>query len=55
VAVILGVLVLDERLGATSLAGLLLILAGSWLSTGGRPPGLGRARRAVIAVENRAR
>jgi drug/metabolite transporter (DMT)-like permease len=36
VAVILGVLILDERLGATSLAGLLLILAGSWLSTGGR-------------------
>jgi drug/metabolite transporter (DMT)-like permease len=36
VAVLLGVLVLDERLGAASVAGLLLILAGSWLATGGR-------------------
>ena len=44
VAVVLGVLVLDEHLGATSLAGLLAILAGSWLSTGGRLPGPGRRR-----------
>jgi drug/metabolite transporter (DMT)-like permease len=36
VAVVLGVLVLDERLGPSSVAGLVLILAGSWLSTGGR-------------------
>jgi drug/metabolite transporter (DMT)-like permease len=38
----LGVAVLDERLGAGAVAGLLLILAGSWLSTDGRrlPPGL---------------
>jgi drug/metabolite transporter (DMT)-like permease len=44
VAVALGVLVLGERIGAVSVAGLLLILAGSWLSTGGRlPPGLGAA------------
>jgi hypothetical protein len=41
VAVALGVLILDERLGLGSIAGLLLILAGSWLSTDGRlPPGL---------------
>lgn len=41
VAVALGVTILDERLGAGSIAGLLLILAGSWLSTDGRlPPGL---------------
>jgi drug/metabolite transporter (DMT)-like permease len=33
VAVVLGVLVLDERLGVTSLVGLVAILAGSWLST----------------------
>jgi drug/metabolite transporter (DMT)-like permease len=52
VAVALGVAVLDERPGAGAIAGLLLILAGSWLSTDGRlPPGLmalftrGRARR----------
>jgi drug/metabolite transporter (DMT)-like permease len=45
VAVALGVAVLDERLGAGAVAGLLLILAGSWLSTDGRlPPGLGRRR-----------
>jgi drug/metabolite transporter (DMT)-like permease len=41
VAVALGVAVLDERPGAGAVAGLLLILAGSWLSTDGRlPPGL---------------
>ncbi len=39
VAVTLGVLILDERLGAGAVAGLLLILAGSWLSTDGRLPG----------------
>jgi drug/metabolite transporter (DMT)-like permease len=54
VAVALGVAVLGERPGAGAAAGLLLILAGSWLATGGRiPPGFGgravlvrRARRA---------
>lgn len=40
VAVALGVAVLGERPGAGAVAGLLLILAGSWLSTDGRlPPG----------------
>jgi drug/metabolite transporter (DMT)-like permease len=39
VAVALGVAVLGEPVTATAIAGLLLILAGSWLSTGGRPPG----------------
>jgi drug/metabolite transporter (DMT)-like permease len=40
VAVALGVAVLGERLGTGAVAGLLLILAGSWLSTDGRlPPG----------------
>jgi drug/metabolite transporter (DMT)-like permease len=38
VAVALGVLILDERLGPGSVAGLLLIIAGSWLSTDGRLP-----------------
>jgi drug/metabolite transporter (DMT)-like permease len=41
VAVALGVAVLGEPLGAGAVAGLLLILAGSWLSTDGRlPPGV---------------
>jgi drug/metabolite transporter (DMT)-like permease len=49
IAVALGVLLLGERPGAGAVAGLLLILAGSWLSTDGRlPPGLteiaGRSR-----------
>jgi drug/metabolite transporter (DMT)-like permease len=49
VAVTLGVALLGEQPGAGTVAGLLLILAGSWLSTDGRlPPGLltalGRAR-----------
>src|SRR4051794_20796100 len=40
VAVALGVAVLGERPGAGAIAGLLLIIAGSWLSTDGRlPPG----------------
>ncbi|HEX6390623.1 MAG TPA: DMT family transporter [Solirubrobacteraceae bacterium] len=52
VAVGLGVTVLGERVGAGAIAGLLLILAGSWLSTDGRlPPGLvalaSRPRRAL--------
>jgi drug/metabolite transporter (DMT)-like permease len=38
VAVALGVALLGERPGAGAVAGLLLILAGSWLSTGGRLP-----------------
>jgi len=38
VAVLLGVMVLDEHLGPMSVAGLVLILGGSWLSTGGRIP-----------------
>jgi drug/metabolite transporter (DMT)-like permease len=46
VAVALGVVVLDERPGAGAIAGLLLIIAGSWLSTDGRlPPFLSRRRR----------
>ena len=52
VAVALGVTLLGESLGVGAVAGLLLILAGSWLSTDGRlPPGaaalvarLGRGR-----------
>jgi drug/metabolite transporter (DMT)-like permease len=45
-AVFLGVTLLGERPGAGAVAGLLLILAGSWLSTDGRlPPGLLGARR----------
>ena len=44
VAVTLGVLLLGEHPGAGAVAGLLLILAGGWLSTDGRlPPGLARA------------
>jgi drug/metabolite transporter (DMT)-like permease len=41
VAVALGIAVLGERPGPGAIAGLLLIIAGSWLSTDGRlPPGL---------------
>jgi hypothetical protein len=44
VAVALGVAVLGERPGVGAVAGLLLILAGSWLSTDGRlPPGMAEA------------
>jgi drug/metabolite transporter (DMT)-like permease len=44
IAVALGIMVLGEQPGATAIAGLLLILAGSWISTDGRlPPGIIRA------------
>jgi drug/metabolite transporter (DMT)-like permease len=54
VALALGVAVLDESVTAGVVVGLLLILAGSWLSTDGRlPPGLaslaGRARERSAA------
>jgi drug/metabolite transporter (DMT)-like permease len=58
IAVLLGVAILGESLGPAAVAGMLLILAGSWLSTGGRmPPGLaaiatvvpGRRRREAPA------
>jgi drug/metabolite transporter (DMT)-like permease len=49
IAVALGVVILDEHLGPGSVIGLLLILAGSWLSTDGRLPPrlltLGRSAR----------
>jgi drug/metabolite transporter (DMT)-like permease len=50
IAVALGVTLLGERPGAGAVAGLLLILAGSWLSTDGRlPPGASEwARRQVL-------
>jgi drug/metabolite transporter (DMT)-like permease len=46
VAVLLGVTLLGESLGAASIAGLLLILAGAWTATGG-----GRPRRAGAAAQ----
>lgn len=50
IAVVLGVALLGEPVTAGAVAGLLLILAGSWLATGGRPPTPGR-RRSVAAVQ----
>jgi drug/metabolite transporter (DMT)-like permease len=49
IAVALGVALLNERPGAGAVAGLLLILAGSYLSTGGKLPPIGR-RRALARV-----
>ena len=54
VAVVLGVTLLGERPGPGALAGLLLILAGSWLSTGGRiPPRHGWSRRSAARRSER--
>ena len=44
VAVVLGVTLLGERPGPGALVGLVMILAGSWLSTGGRFPPRGPLR-----------
>jgi drug/metabolite transporter (DMT)-like permease len=53
VAVVLGVLLLDERLGLMSVVGLLAILGGSWLATGGdrRLGRRGRARAVAADAE----
>jgi drug/metabolite transporter (DMT)-like permease len=58
VAVALGVAFLNESVGAIAVAGLLLILAGSWISTGGKaPPGLeaaaSRGGAAIARFRNR--
>jgi drug/metabolite transporter (DMT)-like permease len=63
VALALGVAVLGEHVGTGAVVGLLLILAGSWLSTDGRlPPGLRaifvrarplRSKRAAVCDELR--
>jgi len=54
VAVALGVALLGDRPGTGAVAGLLLILAGSWLSTDGRlPPRL--AGPAAILTRKRGR
>ena len=60
VALSLGVAVLDESVTAGTVVALLLILAGSWLSTDGRlPPGLaavlGRPRRTQHEVRPQLR
>jgi drug/metabolite transporter (DMT)-like permease len=56
VAVALGVVLLGEQPGAGAVAGLLLILAGSWLSTGGRlPPGLQEWDPGRLRARRRAR
>jgi uncharacterized membrane protein len=55
VAVALGVAVLDERPGAGAIAGLLLIIAGSWLSTDGRLPPGPSATLALLARRARLR
>jgi len=55
VAVALGVVLLDESPGPSAIAGLLLILAGSWLSTGGQLPPSLRSRRSALAAATIAR
>jgi drug/metabolite transporter (DMT)-like permease len=50
VSVFLGVIILSEPLNVAIIVGFLLIIAGSWLSTGGNlPPLLGRQRRERVA------
>ena len=54
VAVTLGILVLDERPGPAAVAGLLLVLAGSWLATGGGLPPTPRTRARRAAARRAA-
>lgn len=53
VASLLGVLVLDEHLGVGAITGLALILAGSWMGTGGAKPAHGE--RGHLPVRRRMR
>jgi drug/metabolite transporter (DMT)-like permease len=55
IAVALGVAILGESPGAGAIAGLLLILAGSWLSTDGRLPPSPTAIVTRLRVRRRAR
>lgn len=55
IAVGLGVAILGERPGAGAIAGLLLILAGSWLSTDGRLPPSPTAVVTRLRARRRAR
>jgi drug/metabolite transporter (DMT)-like permease len=56
VAVILGVGLLGEHLGPGAVAGLLLVLAGSWLATTGRlPPGVDRLLPPTAQMRERRR
>jgi drug/metabolite transporter (DMT)-like permease len=63
IAVLLGVGFLHEPCDALTIAGLLIVLAGSWISTNGLPPGtrrsvdalLGNAKRALRPGVSRAR
>jgi drug/metabolite transporter (DMT)-like permease len=56
VAVTLGVALLGEQLGPGAIAGLLLILAGSWLSTDGRvPPNVERLLVSAFPPRSRRR
>jgi drug/metabolite transporter (DMT)-like permease len=48
IALALGMTLLGERPGAGAVVGLLLILAGSWLSTGGRLPPVRRGPRSAV-------
>jgi drug/metabolite transporter (DMT)-like permease len=50
-AVALGVIVLGERPGAGALGGLVAILTGCWLATGGRLPPRARRRPAAAALD----
>jgi drug/metabolite transporter (DMT)-like permease len=50
VALVLGVTLLGERPGPGALAGLLLILAGSWLATGGRGSVIRRTVRRLMRL-----
>jgi drug/metabolite transporter (DMT)-like permease len=51
IAVALGVILLGERPGTGAVLGLILILVGSWFSTGGRlRPGRGRSARHRLAA-----
>lgn len=54
VALVLGILLLGERPGGGAVVGLVLILAGSWLSTGGRMPSRRPLRRSSPRARSRA-
>jgi drug/metabolite transporter (DMT)-like permease len=55
ITVVLGIAILDEAFGAATAAGFALVVAGSWLATGGRPTSLWPDRARLCSLPGLSR